>query len=62
LNKLIITILIEPFYIYPRVVYWGLKGHWDFIKGKGGWGQMMGTGFKKSEDIRKLESTVNSQT
>jgi len=54
--------LIEPFYIYPRVVYWGLKGHWDFIKGKGGWGQMMGTGFKKSEDIRKLESTVNSQT
>ena len=56
------TILIEPFYIHPKVVYWGLKGHWDFINGKGGWGQMIRTGFKKSEDKKKLKSTVNSQT
>lgn len=60
LNKLILTILIEPFYIHPKVVYWGLRGHWDFIKGKGGWGQMIRTGFKKSEDKKNLESTVNS--
>jgi poly-beta-1,6-N-acetyl-D-glucosamine synthase len=35
-------------------------GHWDFIKGKGGWGTMIRTGFKKSEDKKNLESTLTS--
>ncbi len=56
LNKLILTILAEPFIIHPKIVYWGLSGHWDFINGKGGWGQMIRTGFKKSEDRKNLET------
>ncbi|WPR77123.1 glycosyltransferase family 2 protein [Algoriphagus sp. NG3] len=57
LNKLILTILLEPLFIHPKIVYWGLGGHWDFIKGKGGWGQMIRTGFKKSEDKKSIEPT-----
>ncbi|WP_075351346.1 glycosyltransferase family 2 protein [Algoriphagus marinus] len=60
LNRLIMTILIEPFLVHPKVVWWGLRGHWDFIKGKGGWGQMIRHGFKKSEDKKNLESTLTS--
>ncbi|WP_373398575.1 glycosyltransferase family 2 protein [Algoriphagus halophilus] len=59
LNKLIFTVLIEPFIIHPKVVLWGLRGHIDFIKGKGGWGQMIRTGFKKSEDRKKFEPETN---
>ncbi len=60
LNKLIWTILSEPLLIHPRVVWWGLLGHWDFVKGKGGWGQMIRTGFKKSEDKKNMEATLTS--
>ncbi|MCH7405209.1 glycosyltransferase family 2 protein [Belliella aquatica] len=54
LNKLIKTILIEPFVIHPKLMWWGLKGHWDFIKGKGGWGVMIRKGFDKATDKQKV--------
>ena len=54
LNKLIQTILLEPFIIHPKLVWWGLKGHWDFIKGKGGWGVMIRKGFDKATDKQKV--------
>jgi hypothetical protein len=60
LNRLILTILIEPFLVHPKIVWWGLSGHWDFIKGKGGWGKMIRMGFKKSEDKKNIESTLTS--
>ncbi|WP_339705075.1 glycosyltransferase [Algoriphagus aquimarinus] len=61
LNKLILTVFLEPIMIHPKIVLWGLKGHWDFIKGKGGWGHMIRTGFKKSEDKKNIEpNTLNS--
>lgn len=61
LNKLLITVFLEPLLIHPKIVYWGLGGHWDFIKGKGGWGNMIRAGFKKSEDKKNIEpNTVNS--
>lgn len=61
LNSLIITAFLEPLFIHPKIVYWGLSGHWDFIKGKGGWGNMIRTGFKKSEDKKNMEpSTTNT--
>lgn len=61
LNKLILTVFLEPILIHPKIVLWGLQGHWDFIKGKGGWGNMIRTGFKKSEDKKNLEpDTLNS--
>ncbi|WP_245942170.1 glycosyltransferase family 2 protein [Algoriphagus chordae] len=61
LNKLIFTIILEPLMIHPKVVFWGLKGHWDFIVGKGGWGNMIRTGFKKSEDKKNIEpNSLNS--
>jgi cellulose synthase/poly-beta-1,6-N-acetylglucosamine synthase-like glycosyltransferase len=61
LNKLILTAFLEPIMVHPKIVYWGLGGHWDFVKGKGGWGQMIRTGFKQSEDKKKFETeTLNS--
>lgn len=61
LNKLILTAFLEPLMIHPKIVYWGLSGHWDFIKGKGGWGHMIRAGFKKSEDKKNMEpTTLNS--
>jgi poly-beta-1,6-N-acetyl-D-glucosamine synthase len=54
LRKLIWMIIIEPFVIHPKIVLWGLQGHIDFIKGKGGWGSMIRTGFKKAEDKKNL--------
>ena len=62
LRKLILTVLIEPFIIHPKVVMWGLQGHIDFIKGKGGWGQMIRTGFKKSEDRKHVETNLNTES
>jgi hypothetical protein len=54
LRRLIWMIITEPFVIHPKVVYWGILGHIDFIKGKGGWGAMIRTGFKKAEDKKNL--------
>lgn len=54
LNRLIVTILIEPFLVHPKVIFWGLKGHIDFITGKGGWGKMIRKGFKKAEDRKNI--------
>ncbi len=56
LKKLIWIILIEPLYIHPKVLLWGLKGHLDFIIGKGGWGQMIRTGFKTAEERKTIEA------
>lgn len=55
LRKLIWMIITEPLLVHPKVVWWGLQGHVDFIKGKGGWGSMIRTGFKKAEDKKNLE-------
>lgn len=60
LKSLIFIVLIEPFVIHPKLVWWGLLGHWDFIRGKGGWGQMIRTGFTKSEDKKNLESAITT--
>lgn len=54
LNRLIWSILTEPVTIHPKIIWWGIQGHWDFIKGKGGWGKMIHGGFKKAEDKKKL--------
>lgn len=46
LIKLFLTILAEPFYYHPRVVWWAVKGNYDFfIKKSHGWGEMVRTGF-----------------
>ncbi len=56
LNRLILTVLVEPILVHPKIIFWGLKGHLDFITGKGGWGKMIRTGFKKAEDRKNLET------
>jgi hypothetical protein len=61
LNKLMKTVLLEPFLIHPKIILWGLRGHWHFIKGKGGWGEMIRTGFKKAEDKKKIKSPIQLQ-
>jgi hypothetical protein len=55
LKKLLKTIMLEPFLIHPRIV-WGLKGHYHFIKGKGGWGEMIRTGFRKATDRQNVSN------
>ncbi|GCC51340.1 glycosyltransferase family 2 protein [Chryseotalea sanaruensis] len=54
--KMIGTALIEPLWFHPRVVWWGLKGNFDLIKGKKSWGEMSRQGFvqykKKNELVR----------
>lgn len=45
---LFINALIEPFVFHPFVVWWGLRGNYEyFIQRKSGWGQMKRTGFRK---------------
>lgn len=56
LNRLILTVLVEPILVHPKIIFWGLKGHLDFITGKGGWGKMIRTGFKKAEDRKNVET------
>ncbi|WP_200978545.1 glycosyltransferase family 2 protein [Echinicola sp. 20G] len=46
--KLIITVLKEPLFIHPKLMLWCMKGHWNFIKGIGGWGEMVRTGFNNT--------------
>lgn len=60
LRKLIWMIIIEPFTVHPKIVWWGLKGHIDFIKGKGGWGSMIRTGFKKAEDKKNIQTQATT--
>ena len=60
LRKLIWMIVTEPLWMHPMVVWWGLKGHYDFIKGKGGWGSMIRKGFKTAEDKKNLSPQSTS--
>ncbi len=46
LLSLTLTAFIEPFWYHPRVVYWALKGNYDFFSKKNvGWGEMTRQGF-----------------
>ncbi|WP_226389310.1 glycosyltransferase family 2 protein [Penaeicola halotolerans] len=45
IKKLIKTLLLEPFTTHPKVVMWGINGYIDYLKGKGGWGDMTRAGF-----------------
>jgi len=43
--KLILTAMIEPLFYHPLVVWWGIRGNYDyFLKGKSDWGEMTRTG------------------
>lgn len=48
--KLIGTAFLEPFFYHPLTVMWAIKGNWDYIRGKKGWGKMDREGFKDSSD------------
>ncbi|MBN2635732.1 MAG: glycosyltransferase family 2 protein [Prolixibacteraceae bacterium] len=44
--KLLVTAWLEPFFYHPLVVYWGLRGNFDyFIRRKKSWGKMTRAGF-----------------
>lgn len=48
LAYLMTNILLEPFVYHPLVLWWGIKGNFDFfIKKKTGWGKMVRQGFAK---------------
>ena len=45
--RLLVTSWIEPFFYHPLVVYWGLRGNFDyFILKKKAWGTMTRSGFE----------------
>lgn len=47
LRKLVIAAFLEPIIFHPITVYAALKGNWEKLKGKGGWGEMTRKGFVK---------------
>lgn len=45
--KLVLTSWLEPFLYHPLVVYWGIRGNYDyFIRKKKVWGKMTRSGFE----------------
>ena len=46
--KLIGTAFLEPFLFHPLTVVWAIKGNWDYLRGKRGWGKMDREGFSDS--------------
>jgi cellulose synthase/poly-beta-1,6-N-acetylglucosamine synthase-like glycosyltransferase len=57
--KLIVTSWLEPFFYHPFIVYWGIRGNYDyFIKKKRNWGKMTRTGFAPSAATTKGKSKV----
>ncbi len=52
---LFITAFVEPILYHPLTVYWSVRGNIDYLRGKGGWGNMEREGFKKTV-IKKAES------
>lgn len=44
--KLMFNAAVEPIIFHPLVVYWAVRGNWDFITGKKSWGAMTRTGFQ----------------
>lgn len=43
--KLIMTAFIEPFVFHPFVVWSAVRGNWDLMRKKNGWGEMSRQGF-----------------
>ncbi len=47
--KLVVTAWLEPFFFHPFIVYWALRGNFDyFVRKKSGWGQMTRSGFENA--------------
>lgn len=47
--KLLLTALVEPFFFHPQVVWWGVRGNIDKLRGKTKWGEMTRAGFGKNK-------------
>ncbi|WP_290875721.1 glycosyltransferase [Gracilimonas sp.] len=47
-SKLFLAALLEPFFFHPFTVYAALKGNWEKFRKKTAWGEMVRTGFNKS--------------
>lgn len=43
--KLIMTAFVEPFVFHPFVVWSAVRGNWDLMRKKNGWGEMSRQGF-----------------
>ncbi len=46
LIKLWILSFLEPFIYHPLILYWEIKGNFDFLTGKKAWGKMSRNGFR----------------
>lgn len=49
--KLLLTALIEPILFHPRIVWWGILGNIDLLKGKKSWGEMTRKGFAQPSKV-----------
>ncbi len=48
-SKLLLAAIVEPIYFHLFIVYAALKGNWEKIVGRKGWGDMVRTGFNKGK-------------
>lgn len=48
--RLLLTGMTEPFYYHPFVVWSAIKGFWDLLKKKKGWGEMTRQGFAQKKN------------
>jgi hypothetical protein len=46
LVKLLLLSFIEPFIYHPLILYWEMRGNFDFLTGKKAWGKMNRNGFR----------------
>lgn len=58
--KLLSTALMEPFF-YPVHTYFAVRGNFEAMRGKKGWGKAERTGFEKKKKVVRA-STVRSQS
>ena len=47
--RLLGTILLEPLFYHPFIMWASVKGNWDLINGKKSWGAMSRTGLRRKE-------------
>lgn len=48
--RLLLTGMTEPFYYHPFIVWSAIKGFWDLLKKKKGWGEMTRQGFAQKKN------------
>lgn len=60
--RLLLTGMTEPFYYHPFVVWSAIKGFWDLLKKKKGWGEMTRQGFAQKKSAVSQQAVPSTAT